>query len=84
MGFNDFLNSTRSYEMFVKSSGWEYNEATSKKWTIQRVLIRGIVIFVECFCKKNKIARVKMFRSLALMLNGYSQEIENSQKKEAD
>ena len=83
MSFGDFLNSNRSYELFVKSSGLEFNEKSSKKWTVQRVLIRGIIIFAECFCLKNKIARVAMFRVLSCILNEYAQEIENSKMKKA-
>ena len=84
MSFNDFLNSNKSYEMFAKSSGLEFNKNNAQRWAVQRVLIRGIIIFIECFCLKNKLAKIVTFKTLALILNGYADEIENSQKKEAD
>ena len=68
--------------MFVKSSGLEYDEDKCQKWSAQRVLIKGLVLFAECFCIRNKFSRVQIFKTLASVFISYAQQVENSHKKE--
>ncbi len=81
MDFLDFLNSNRSYELFVKSSGIDFCEKQQRIWTLRRTLIRGLIMFVESFCEKHGLSKAKIFRNLSVFFSGYAASISQTVKK---
>lgn len=81
MSFNKFLNSTRSYDLHVRSEGLQHNVIKSRLWTAQRSLIRGLIMFVEQFCKRHNFSRVAIFKLLSGVFMNYAKEIESSNRQ---
>ena len=74
MSFPGFINSTKSYEFYMRSSGLLdlCNKRDERLWTIKRSLYRGIIIFIESFCKNNQLNKKIIFKELAKIFKDYS------------
>ena len=74
MKLNDFLNSTRSYELFMRSEGNadDIDVSIGKRWTLQRILIRGLIVFIEGFCSRHNLHKKKTFESLSKVFSEYN------------